>query len=89
MSDRRLVIELSPLEDGHSLRLIMDGETGTWRLFIETAEAIPAGLGEFIAEVELSLSDLKYLSKALGKALDDIESLPEIYNAEVRAAIGD
>lgn len=73
MSDRKLVLEID-VRDGNSLELFMDGESGTWRLFIEPDSAC----------ADLSLEALTRLRDELTRVIADIERDPDSFNAEVR-----
>lgn len=74
MSDRKQVIDL-PLDKGESVELFMDGESGTWRLFIQP--------GHYC--VDLSLARLREFHESLNRTIRDIEADPEGFNAEVRS----
>jgi hypothetical protein len=76
MSDRselfRLNVE-SDLNDVGEVSLLMDGETGTWRLFFGDAES-----------VDLTLAQLRELHSKLGEVLWQISSDDRGWNAETR-----
>lgn len=74
MSDRKQVIELPTGTQGESVELFMDGESGTWRLFLIPSREC----------VDFSLSTLREFHEQLGRVIRDIERDPEGFNAEVR-----
>lgn len=74
VSDRKRIIEQECLS-AERIVIFMDGESGTWRLFLEPS---------FIS-ADLSLNQLRSLAAQLGCAIRDIESDPDGFNAEVRA----
>lgn len=73
MSDRKLVLEIDVCS-GNSLKLFMDGESGTWRLFIAPEHAC----------ADLSLEALTRLRDELTRVVADIALYPDNFNAEVR-----
>lgn len=80
MSDRRCVIDMPTNARSNTGRmtLFMDGDTGTWRLFLENPEN-PVGQC-----VDLSLETLRVLTEKLRQVLMDIERQPDLFNAELR-----
>jgi hypothetical protein len=74
MSDRALLIQQPTGERERSVALFMDGDSGTWRLFLYPDHTC----------IDFSLAGLRTFHVELGKVIQDIESDPEAYNAEVR-----
>jgi hypothetical protein len=92
MSDRTLVIDQSTGTAEHHVELFMDGESGTWRLFISDAVyGRQIILGQectqrnILGNVDFSLEGIRLFHASLTKVLKDIESDPVSFNAEVRA----
>ncbi len=77
MSDRKIVIDMqtriNKYDEEDRVRLFMDGESGTWRLFVG-----PRGNSDF------SLATLLEFGDKLAAVLEQIERDPDGFNAEVR-----
>lgn len=73
MSDRSCLIEIGQHLQPDSLSLVMDGESGTWRLFVGREN------------IDFSLEGLREFTKQIQRVITDIEADPETYNAELRA----
>jgi hypothetical protein len=106
MSDRKLVISdfdtgsrggvwgVSPVRQW--LDLFMDGESGTWRLFLKETTDQPTVKrlwgshtmieSEHTERVDFSLDGLRRFHAELGRVLRDIEADPNAFNAEIRKA---
>ncbi len=92
MSDRKLVIRQSTGVNEDHLDLFMDGETGTWRLFLsdQLKSSSPINGQESIqrnvlGSVDFSLEALRKFHAAMAVVLNQIESDPDGFNAEVRS----
>ena len=78
MSDRTRVIDMESRPStkhcsADRVTLYMDGESGTWRLFVDRR-----GNSDF------TLDALREFHARLGNVLADIERDPDTFNAEVR-----
>jgi hypothetical protein len=76
MSDRIPVIQMDA--DNKELVLYRDGESGTWRLFIEDS------VNHSYPCIDFTLAELRMLAGELQRVLAEIESDPNEHNAEVR-----
>ena len=74
MSDRRCVIDLSSGVREQGIELFLDGECGTWRLFLTPSFEC----------VDFSLEALRSFHAQLSNILKDIEVDPDTFNAEIR-----
>lgn len=78
MSDRKSLLNIYTSDKQlEGVELFMDGESGTWRLFLETKD------GEHPC-VDFSLAALREFANRLLNILRDVESDPDAFNAEVR-----
>lgn len=79
MSDRTCVIDMPTRNDSFIQRveLFMDGESGTWRLFLLNEK-------DRFECIDFSLDGLTSFRDALTRVLDDIQKHPDELNAEVR-----
>lgn len=81
MSDRRKLIDMVTRirkrdSSAESVQLFMDGESGTWRLFVLD--------GDGCRSVDFTLSALQTFAEELDFALAQIRNDPDGYNAELR-----
>lgn len=77
MSDRKVIISLSLENNLSGIDLFMDGETGTWRLFLKAH-------GGRHDNVDFSIDELRELSRRLQSEIEKIETSPHRFNAELR-----
>lgn len=77
MSDRKLVVEQSTGARKGSVKLFMDGDSGTWRLFTFEDDQIGG-------ENDFTLEALRLFAANLQRVLHDIDAQPDDFNAEVR-----
>lgn len=81
MSDRKCVIDMEtrpripPFQGADRITLYMDGESGTWRLFVDER-----GNSDFTLQALVEFRD------RLNTVLTNIDRDPDSFNAEVRAA---
>lgn len=77
MSDRKHVLTLDTGVMNGTIDLYMDGESGTWRLFVNPNGAI----GD---DVDFTLDALRLFAAKLIQVLGDIKTQPDEFNAEIR-----
>jgi hypothetical protein len=74
MSDRKSVLTLPCRGNNQTVQLFMDGESGTWRLFLNPSYEC----------ADFSLAELGQLRDGLTMVLIDVLTDPDAYNAETR-----
>jgi len=81
MSDRRVVLTISgePYSDqiDRTLTVFMDGDTGTWRIFVEPMDSHYC--------IDLTYSQLVELRDGLSEVIADIAKKPNDFDARVRS----
>jgi len=77
MSDRKHLFMMETGSEDDSVDLFMDGESGTWRLFISDPHR---------GNVDFSLDGLRLFVTKLQRVVEQLEHDPDNYNAEVRKA---
>lgn len=84
MSDREVVLEVIGIPERYShrkqrvLTMFMDGETGTWRIFIQPHDAN-------LSSIDLAYDNLVELRDGLSRVIEDIARDPVQYDARIRA----
>lgn len=78
MSDRKLIMNMPSGIEASRVLLFMDGESGTWRMFLENEDH------QVIGCVDFSLASLAMLRDKLSQVLINIERQPDEFNAELR-----